>query len=488
MGINSFFSESLHAYVDEKSLKIVQVRMLSGKKQITGVYYKNIEGLSTEEISQAVKAGILSFKTLLRRVSIILPSKFAITKNIEVPSLDEEEISNIIRLQAVRHTPYSKEEVIVGHINLDRVLERYTKVLLVIVSNENIRKKTDVFELAGCEIESVHLSADVLTKYVISHVSVKPAGTPWGLVSIEKDFTDLIIIHNSKPHYIRTIPIGLDQLDKDATSSVKPLVDEFKKTCEAYQSEDQGALLKDFVIAGVGSSAASTPLLKSLKEEFAVDAHLLLIQDKLPLTSEAKNAMISAGNAVFLDVFADGFSEDGAVVDLLPEDLKTRRSFREKGKEMFTAAILILIILGFIVSVFLAKIYFRNHYLGEISKNFELKQKEADELDVISEETRVVKQFRQRRTVAAKVLDEFQNALPPDMYLSEISMTADSHVSIKGTSRLMSTVFSFVTQLENNPRFKTVTSDYTKSRKENDKEVSDFGLSALLEDMSDHGG
>ena len=85
------------------------------------------------------------------------------------------------------------------------------------------------------------------------------------------------------------------------------------------------------------------------------------------------------------------------------------------------------------------------------------------------------------------MLDEFQKVLPQEMYLSEISLTDDGHVSIKGTSKLMSTVFSFVTELENSPRFKNVTSDYTKSRKENDQDVSDFGLSALLEESPDHG-
>ena len=106
---------------------------------------------------------------------------------------------------------------------------------------------------------------------------------------------------------------------------------------------------------------------------------------------------------------------------------------------------------------------------------------------MISEKTRVVREFIQKRGLALRVIAELQKMLPADMYLSEISLTEDGKVSLKGSSSLMSGVFSFVTQMENNSVFKGVTSDYTKSRKENDKEVSDFGLSATLEESTDHG-
>ena len=482
MGLDSFYHESLHVSLDEKTLKIAQVRLVSGKKQVAGVYTKNVENLSTGDLTEAVRTGIASLKSATRRVSVVLPSKYAITKNIEVPSLQEEEISNIIRLQAVRHTPYSKEEVIVGHINLERILDRYTKVLLVIVSNDNIRKKTDIFELAGYEIESVHLAADVLVQ--LARPSMPAGDSPAGLVSVEGDSTDFIIVHNQKPYYIRSIPTGLAQLAQDPAGATRQLVEEFKKTCEAYQTEDQGQPLKRFLVAGLSNGTVQELLLKTLREEFKIPADALAAEKNVAMTPEARTAA-GQGAVSSLGVFADGLAADASTVDLLPEDLKIRKSFREKGKEMFKAAILILVMLGLMVSVFLAKIYFRNQYLHEITQSFDEKQKEADRLDAISEETRIVKEFRSKRGVGVKVLDEFERVLPPDMYLGEISFADDAHVSIKGTSKLMSTVFSFVTQLENGPEFKNVTSDYTKSRKENDKEVSDFGLSALLKTAPD---
>ncbi len=487
INLSSLFHEKLHVCVDDKSLKIVQVKTLSDKRTIAGVYYKKIENLSSESISQEIKNGIASLKSSARSVSVVLPSKFAITKNIEVPSLDKEEIENIIRLQAVRHTPYSREEVIVGHINLERILERYTKVLLVIVSNENIRNRTGIFELAGYEIESVHLSSDVLVRLVNWIRPFSLSESPSGLVYVDSDYTDLIIVHNAKPYFIRSIPLGSEHLKQDPSGTVRKLVEEFKKTCEAYQNEDQGTAVKLFLVAGLGGSG-QTDLMKSIKNEFGVEAEVVSLTEKLPFTTDGKSMADMQTPVSFLDVFADGLIQDASTIDLLPDDLKVRKSFREKGKEIFTATIFVIIILALMVGVSLTKIYFRQSYLKEITQNFEAKQKEAVELGAISDVTRVVKDFKARRGVAFKVLDEFQKVLPPDMYLNEISLTEDGRISIKGTSALMSTVFSFVTELEKISFFNNVTSDYTKSRKEKDKDVSDFGLSASLKESSSHGG
>jgi Tfp pilus assembly protein PilN len=135
------------------------------------------------------------------------------------------------------------------------------------------------------------------------------------------------------------------------------------------------------------------------------------------------------------------------------------------------------------MSIFLTKIYFRNSYLKEIHKNFQIKEKEAEELVLLSEDTRKMENFNAKRGRAIKVLDQLQTMLPQEMYLGEIQMTPDEKVSIKGTSEFMSAVFSFVTEFEGNPYFKNVNTDYTKSRKEADKDVSDFGITANIEGL-----
>lgn len=472
-----FQGDVIHVCLDDKSLKMLKTAYASGKPRVAAVHFKSVEGLGAVETAQEIRNGLAAMKTSSRRVVFVLPSRYAITKNIEVPSLDPAEIEDIIRLQAVRHTPYSKEEVIVSHLHLERILERYTKVLLVIVSNDNVHKKTDILEAAGCEIEAVRLSAEALVKLVHESRPFADEESPCGLVSVDRDSTDFIIVHRAKPYFIRSIPAGSEQLDRDVAGTVGLLVEEFKKTCEAYQAEDQGVPLKRFVISGTN---LPSQLAQGVQDAFAVETETLDVFAGLSASAEARVAMTSAPTS-FLDAAAASFMTASLEMNLLPGDLKVRKSFREKGKEIFTAAIFAIVIVALILGVFLTKIYFRNEYLSQISGTFETRQKEASELEAISEETRQVRDFQKKRGIGVRVIDEFQNVLPQEMYLSEISSNDEGRVSIKGTSKLMSTVFSFVTELENSRLFQGVTSDYAKSRKENDQDVSDFGLSAGLE-------
>ena len=159
-----FVKDLLHLYLDENALKIARSSISRGQRVVSGLYYKDLTGLQPENIRTEITKGVTVLGGKLNTVSVVLASKYIITKTIEVPSLDQKEIEDIVRLQAVRHTPYSKEEVIVGYINLDVILERYTKALLVIASNENVRKKTDLMERLGLNIHRVCLVPEVMAK------------------------------------------------------------------------------------------------------------------------------------------------------------------------------------------------------------------------------------------------------------------------------------------------------------------------------------
>lgn len=479
--------ESVHLTFDEQTLKIVKIKKAGGRKAVGGVYVKEIVGLSPGDVAREILAGLAALKTKIRRVSLILPSKYVITKDIEVPSLDEEEIQSIVRLQAVRHTPYSREEVTVGHLNLEVLMERYTKALLVIGSNENIKKRTDVIAGAGCEVDAVHLSFEILAKATASYAAREYGTGPYGCVYLDTESTDFIAVVNYRPYFIRSIPIGARLLQADPTAGLRKLMEEFRKTWDACQAECQGAVFKNFMILGA-KTAEQRLLCKNIEDEYKVSAKPVTLEDRLNILPEAHGGLENLGTRALLDVMMDGILEDEVFgLDLLPEDLRLKKSFRSKGREMFMMGIYMLAVFGLVVGIFLVQIYFRNHALGEMKQNYEAKQEEANKLIEISEETKFMRNFKQKRGVALKALDEFQKILPQQMYVSEISLSDEGKFTIKGTSELMSLVFSFVTEMENSPVFAGVASDYTKSRKEGEKDVSDFGITCTLEDNAHHG-
>ena len=90
------------------------------------------------------------------------PAHLTIAKNIEIPSLDPDEIKEIIDLQAGRHTPYSRGEIIIDYINIGTYRENYTKILLVIVTLSVVRRQIEILAKAGLITEKVFFAHALL--------------------------------------------------------------------------------------------------------------------------------------------------------------------------------------------------------------------------------------------------------------------------------------------------------------------------------------
>ena len=123
------------------NLKLAYAKISPTRKELVDLVSYEIQGLSDEEIIKSIRSSLDSLKLSSPDVTIIIPSHATIAKNIEIPSLDEQEIMEIVDLQAGRHTPYSREEIIVDYINIGAYRENYTKILLIIVTLNVIRRQ-----------------------------------------------------------------------------------------------------------------------------------------------------------------------------------------------------------------------------------------------------------------------------------------------------------------------------------------------------------
>ena len=138
------------------SLTIASATSLS-KKEISGIFSKNINSLNDDEISKIIKQGFTELKIKNPKIICVITSQLAITKNIEIPSTDPQEIKEIINLQAGRHTPYAREEIIIDHINIGTYKNSYTKILLVIVARAAVKRHYEILAKIGLKPEKVFL-------------------------------------------------------------------------------------------------------------------------------------------------------------------------------------------------------------------------------------------------------------------------------------------------------------------------------------------
>lgn len=470
--------DELLVYLDGVSIKMATVRDVQGKSEVQHVFYSDVSQLDeTGLIDEAVR-GLATLKTGARQARVIVTSKFAITKSVEVPSFDPQEIEAIVKLQSSRHTPYSKDEMVCTYLKLEEVLERYTKALLVIISLGNIKKHLDVLQLAGIEVVRVEVAFEGVSQGLVQ-AGVVHEGDVAGAVLVDAEHSDLIVICKSKPFFVRSVGIGMKQLQQAA--SRRELASEIQKSIEAFHATEPNRALTKMILVGPDTSEMAQ-LASDVKSASGLPAEMVRAADHVsasPLARKSESEMFqSPMDAVLFAAYAGR----AVTMDFIPDDLKTRRSFRERANHIITAGMLSMVIAVLFLGVFVSKVYLKTAYMQALDKNFAAKNQEAERLMALSEQNRLIREFEARKGSSLRALTQLETSLPREMYLNELSVDAEGKVALKGTSELMSRVFSFVTEFENNPAFKNVKNDYAKSRKVDGKDMTDFGLSANLEE------
>ena len=138
--------------IGSEHLKLIQLKDALNKRELVNLISRPIAGLPDIEVSKIIKASLEELKLKNPRIITVIPAHQVITKNIEIPSIDHNEIQEIVNLQASRHTPYSREEIIVDYIELGIYKNSYTKILLVIITNAVIKKQFELWIRLGLSL------------------------------------------------------------------------------------------------------------------------------------------------------------------------------------------------------------------------------------------------------------------------------------------------------------------------------------------------
>lgn len=471
--------DELLVYLDGVSLKIATVRDVQGKPEIQHVHYVDVSQLDETGMVEEVAKGLSVVKAPHRRARVILTSKFAITKSVEVPSFDPQEIEAIIKLQSSRHTPYSKEEMVCSYINLEEALERYTKALLVIISLGNIKKHLDILQMAGVEINCVEVAFERVSQGLVQ-AGFAGEQDVTGAVVVDAEHSDLIVLCKSKPFFVRSIGIGVKQLQ--AATSRRELAAEVQKSIEAFVSSEPNRPISKMLLVGPDSPEL-TQLASDVREACKLSPELVTAASLVASSSQARKSEAEMFHSPMDAVLFAAWAGRSTAMDFIPDDLKTRRSFQKRAAQIFKAGVFVIMIAALFLGAFFAEYCLKTSYISALDKSFAPKNQEAERLMLLQDQNRMIQDFETHKGRSLRALTELETTLPREMYISELNVDADGKVMMKGTSELMSRVFSFVTEFENNAVFKNVKNDYAKSRKVDGKDMTDFGLSANLEEV-----
>jgi len=462
------------------NLKLAYAKISPTRKELVDLVSYEIQGLSDEEITKSIQSSLTSLRLSSPEVIIIIPSHATIAKNIEIPSLSEEEIREIVDLQAGRHTPYSREEIIIDYINIGAYRENYTKILLIIVTLNVIRRQIDILEKANLKVEKVYFSPELITSFCSSALKLNKEATVETIVHVDAHFTDFVTITKGGVIFVRSIPIGRQHLFSEKERYQSRFAEEVKKSLETYQAEDIGPLPEEIILTG--SAQEGEELQDLLSQMLFMPVKFFHYLEHAPMASQELKKSLAAGQDSFLDVIAPLINPDRVQINLIPEEVKLRKKFEEKSKDLVTSGVYVMIILAMLCVSLISSIFFKSSYLENLSDKYEPMIEVSKRLENNFSQIRTIKRALKNRNMALDVLAELYDLIPADIQLSSIKFTLQGNFSIEGNSRTMGTVFSFIGDMEESEIFKKVESRRTTKRRVDDREIVDFEIICILED------
>ena len=472
-------SDMISVYLGDDEIKIAQLEAAGSSWKLNNVLKRDLHDLSENDLPQVLQSLLSSINARRGRAIVVVASHQATTKNIEIPSRDPAEIKSIINLQAGRHTPYSRDEILISYVNIGVYQTNYTKVLLVIMNRNVIKKNLNILEKAGLKIDRVLFVPEGIARFYAKALGLTKEEVPVGVIDIAHHSTDFIIEFRGTVIANRSIPIGLKHLTAGTEETRDKFVSELAKSIESYQSEDIDRLPATYILSG--DDVQMKELQPILKEKLNSNIKIVPYLDQVEAAQSALLKIISEyqGDS-FLDVIAPATASAEVCVDLMPEEMKLQQTIEEQSRQIIRAGVLVVLILILFFAVFFTKLYFKTAVKDQLTSSYSQKRQEAEVLQDFSTKTRIIKDYLNSRMVPLELIDELYRLLPQGICLETIDLDDKGDISIRGTSESMSLVFALQTSLEGSPLFKSVETKSTTSKKERGKDMAAFEINFKL--------
>lgn len=470
--------EYLCLNVQEQEIKLTVVTSkLTGDKQVDQFFSLNTQGLSDEDIIGRLKSFISNLHLKHPHLIGVVSSNLVVSRNIEIPSRNPAEIREILSLQASRHTPYARDEIIIDYINLGVFKSVYTKVLFIIVPRMVIMRYYNIAFQLGIEIEKMVFLPEAIGRFFWKQLNFSNDRFPVCIVLLESVMSEFLIMFRGAVLFVRSIPVGAKHFEVAREGYLARFVEEIKKSLDAYQNENIDLMPSQIVLGGATQGLEDLNI--AIQDSFNMSVKHVSDLDTLSIRHELREQS-TIQNLALLPGALPAMLVDDLVVDLTSEESKLRKVLAERSKQVIKAGILTMILLGLVCLLFGSHIYFKTVRLQELSTRYEPIRKEAKALEESYSRVRAIKTHLKSRGVALETLVELASFITPDLYLNDVKFESGKKINVKGSATVKSAIFALVDSMGKSKLFKNVQTKNIASRTENGVELSDFEIAASV--------
>lgn len=466
--------------VDGRWLKVLRASGRPPVRTVTALLAHRVEGLGDEDVLAWLKDACAARGMEPAPVMVANPSQLTTTRLFTLPSTDPSEIRDIVELQAEKHTPYAKEEILTDFQIIERDRAGYSRVLLVLSHQDIVQRGLKLVEGLGWPLESVGFELEGLVNWFRATANGAPDEGVL-VVEVDSETTTLVILRGERPYFHRNLGLGVAQLFADPSGGPGQFVAELQRSLEAFEAEGFNLPLARVVLTG---QATRFPGLKDhIQQGLELPTTVALPFERSPMADPALTQDETINQVSFTSLL--GLTMGPAQVDLTPRTLKLRRAFEDRAKLLVGLGCQVIGMLVLISCLVIGKVYKQERYHAWLLRQQQATGGEAQTLEEELTRLEFVKNWLKGKGRLLEVVVLVNEHTPSAIQWDSLTFTKSQPLSLKGVSDEIPKVYEFAAALKRLPILTDVEARRVTKRTVNDQDITEF---EVVWSMTDAGG
>ncbi len=465
--------------LDGQWLKLLQMQGPSHARRITKWFVCPVKGASLEEMVRVFQETCTTEGVIPKEILVAIPAHLCTVRFFSLPSTNWKEIRDIVELQAEKHTPYAREEILTDFVVLDRERSGYSRVLLIIAHQDIVGRPVRLVELSQLPLERVSCELEGLVSWfrMVKKESGKSAATDMSLVvEIDSSTTTLLLMQHSQPTFHRSLVTGAEHLEADPTQAGERFIGELQRSLEAIDAESSASKAKEILLTGRIERLAELKV--RIEKEMALPVYLIPPWASIEMPDTVRQAYERLADVSFASLV--GLATAPSQIDLTPQATKLRQAFESRAKTLVLLGCQCIAALILVSLLIIGRAHKQYRYYEALRAVYQQSAEQAFAVEETFHQLGFVEGRLRHRGQLLEAVSLLAQDSSEGIQWRSLTFTPDDGIVLKGISRELPQVYEFVATLDTAPIFGQVEAKRVAKRKSGDQDVADFEIRCPL--------
>ncbi len=457
--------------VGDRWVKVLHATGRGVGRTVDALFVHPVAGMSEEEVFAWLKQAWNERGLEPGDVLLANPSHLTTVRLFALPSTDPNEIRDIVELQAEKHTPYAKEEILTDFLVVESDRSGYSRVLVVISHQDVVHRGLRLVEAMGWPLERVGFELEGLAHWFRA-TQPDSLGSDTLVADVDSDTTTLVILQGGRPYYHRSLGLGAKHLDENPVDGPARMTAEVQRTLETFEQEGPNPKVAQVILTG--QAVRFSGLAASFQQALDLPASVVSPTERCPMSEQVLKDSEQASQVSLASLV--GLILGPSEVDLTPKALKLHRTFEIRSQALVKVGCQLIAALLLLSCLAVGKSYKMERYREWLRGRYEQVGREAGSIAIFVDQMKVVEGWLDAGDDLLESVMELYRHTPEPMLWSALAFTRGEQMSFKGTSPGIPQVFDMVAQLQESPIFSSVEARRTTKKKVGDSDVTEFEI------------